>query len=117
MPFTIDTEALKDVPGKPAIVSMDPMKPPVKPIPHMDYPRVVYKHPKEPFKVVIHRNALHEVVQEERVPSEHLSRVVASKEEFDRALQEGWVADPYIPKAAPDPNKHLYDAPAERKAK
>lgn len=110
MPFAVDDEAMTDRPGKAAIVSMDPAKPPVKQIPHAEYPRVVYRHPKEPFKVIVHRNTQHEIVEEERVPSEHLSKVVNDAKELAVALKDGWVKEPYIPQAPPDPNANLYAA-------
>ena len=110
MPFTVDVEAMTDRPGKPAIVSMDPAKPPVKQIPHMEYPRVVYLHPKEPYKIIIHRNTQHEIVEEERIPSEHLTRVVNDAKELAQALKDGWVKEPYISQPPPDPNAHLYDS-------
>ena len=108
MPFTVDEDALKDKPGKPAIISMDPAKPPVKPIPFSEYPRVVYKHPTEPYRVVIHRNTQHEIVEEEHIPSEHLCRMVNDAKELSAALKEGWVKEPYIAPALPDPNANLY---------
>lgn len=109
MPFAVDEEALKSVPGKPAIISMDPAKPPVKPIPFNDFPRVMYKHPKEAYKIVEHRNTAHEVVHTERIPSEHLTKLVNDKKELATALEDGWVKEPYIASAAPDPNANLYE--------
>ena len=108
MPFTVDVEAMTDKPGKPSIVSMDPAKPPVKQIPHMAFPKVVYMHPKEPFRVVIHRNTQHEIVHEEHIPSENLTRAVSDEKELAKALKEGWVKEPYVTPAEPDPNAHLY---------
>ena len=35
----------------------------------------------------------------------------------DRALAEGWVKDPYVPKAAPSPDAHLYESAPEAKGK
>ena len=108
MAFTVDIDAMTSTPGKPGIVSMDPAKPPVKAIPFMEYPRCIYKHPKEPYKIIIHRNAKHEVVDEERVPSEHLTRVVADKKELAEALKDGWALDAYVPAGPVDPNANLY---------
>ncbi|HWH56110.1 MAG TPA: hypothetical protein VN682_00695 [Terriglobales bacterium] len=109
MPYTVDVEKMSDRPGKPAIPSMDPAKPPVKAIPFMEFPKVVYMHPKEAYRVVIHRNAQHEIVEQEHIPSEHLTRVVADAKELTAALKEGWVKQPYIAQPPPDPNAHLYD--------
>lgn len=107
-PFAID-EAKMQQGSAEQILSLDPAKPPVKSIPHMEFPRVVYKHPREPFLTIEHRNAKHELVELETVPAEHLTRVVADKAELDRALDEGWVKEPYLAKAPPDPNAHVYD--------
>ena len=110
MPFTIDEAKMKgtDEQQRGKIISMDPAKPPVKPIPFMEFPKVVYRHPREPFKVIVHRNANFEVVGEERVPSEHLTRRVDDAKELSAALKDGWVKEPYIAPPLPDPNAELY---------
>jgi hypothetical protein len=95
--------------GTAPLVVLDPAKPPLKSIPHAEYPRVVYKHPREPFRAVEHRNTRHEVVDEEIVPNEHLAKAVADEKELRAALAEGWVKEPYIPKPVPDTTAHIYD--------
>jgi hypothetical protein len=87
---------------------------PVKVIPHSDYPRIVYKHPNQPFRKVEHRNLQHEVVEVETVPTEHLTLQVENQEAFEKALADGWVKEPYIPKAPPNPVAELYTAPRKR---
>ena len=78
---------------------------------------MVYKHPKEKFRTILHRNTRHEVVEEEIVPNEHLTRVVADKEELERAQKEGWVLKPFIASAPPDPTANIYDSkPAPKSA-
>lgn len=115
MPFTIDTERMKA--GNPfmrdgqevkPLLELRNNEPPVIPIPHMEYPRVVYLHPNEPFRTIEHRNDKFEVVGTERVPTEHLSKTVADKKELEAAMDEGWVTEPYIHKAPPNPNANLY---------
>jgi hypothetical protein len=108
MPFAVDDEAMKGAPGKNPIISMDPAKPPVRQIPHMEWPRVIYLHPKEAFKVVVHRNTRHEIVEEEHIPSEHLSKLVHNPKELADAIKDGWVKEPYIAPPLPDPNANLY---------
>lgn len=90
---------------------------PTKSIPHMEYPLIVYKHPKEPFKKVLHRNAQHEVVHEEIVPTEHLTKTVNDENELKAALSQGWGRKPYIPQAPPDPDAHLYEDVTEESEK
>jgi hypothetical protein len=111
-PFTIDEAKMqgKPEPGQDSevLVSLDPHKPPVKAIPHMDFPRVVYKHPREPFKTIEHRNARHELVEEEVIPTEHLTMRVDDKRALEKALKEGWVMEPYIQETPPDKNADLY---------
>jgi hypothetical protein len=115
MPFKVDEERMKTtlpvmrngVEVQP-LLQMDPLKPPVISIPHMEYPRVVYMHPNEPFRTVEHKNANFEVVGTEIVQTEHLSKKVENEDELKAALKEGWVKEPYIPKAPPDPNANLY---------
>lgn len=109
MPFAIDEEKFKDR------LSLDMSQPhnpatgiPVKQIPILEYPRLVYKHPSEPFKTVLHRNAKHEIVHEEIVPTEHIYKRIENQKELAIALKEGWVEKPYIAPPLPDADAHLY---------
>lgn len=81
---------------------------PVIQIPHMEFPRVVYLHPKEPWRKIEHRNKLHEIVDVETVPAEHLTRSVADAKELAAAIKDGWLKDPYVTPPMPDPNANLY---------
>jgi hypothetical protein len=111
MPQAIDEDRFRQKPGQDGegvLVSMDLHKPPVKNIPHAEFPRVVYKHPKEPFSTIEHRNAKHEVVHEEVVPNEHLTLVVNDKSGLKEALENGWVKEPYIPQAPPSKKASIY---------
>ena len=115
MPTTIDEERFSSQ------ETLDLSKPqgtaqglPVKQIAHQEYPRCVYRHPVEPYREVLHRNVNHEVVERELVATEHLVHVCQHKDEFKRKLSEGWVAEPYIPQAPPDPTESLYRSPAKQ---
>ena len=104
MPFAIDDEAIK------AKQSLDINSPPLKSIPFQEYPRLVYKHPKRPFRQVERKDAAGNTVEVTYVPSEHKYRSVANEAEFKQALAEGWRTDPYVPKGGvPDPLDELYD--------
>lgn len=81
---------------------------PVKQIPHYEFPRVVYLHPIKPFWVEEHRNSNFEVVGTEKHPTEHETKLVNSQEELESALADGWVKEPYIPKAPEDPKAKIY---------
>ena len=110
MPFTIDEERMRKQAS--FDVSAAPNSPtgiPIKQIPHQEFPRVIYKHPTQPFRKIEHRNTQHEVVDVETVPAEHLTKVVNDEKELKRAIAEGWVLKSYIPQAAPDPNAELYE--------
>jgi len=96
------------------ILSLDPAKPPTKFIPHAEFPRAVYKHPLKPFLTIEHRNTRHELVDEEIVPAEHLSRVVADEAEMEEALADGWRKEPFIPKAPENKNANIYDEKRKR---
>lgn len=116
MPQTIDDERFKkqmtfDVSAPQGSATGIPMKQ----IPHLEFPRVVYKHPLEPFRIIVHRNNKFEVVGEEAVPTEHISLVVADKDALKKALAEGYDLKPYIPQAPPDPDEHLYSKQGEEK--
>lgn len=109
MPQTVDFEKMKtqmtfDV----SAPTNSPTGIPMKQIPVIEFPRVVYKHPTEPFRTVIHRNAKHEVVQEEIVPSEHLTMTVLDADALKAATKAGWVTKPYLPQTPPDPDANLY---------
>jgi len=96
---------------------------PVKQIPHFEFPLVLYKHPARPTRTIIHRNAEHEVVETEEVPTEHLTKVVgceahiktggpkecvACRKSLDAAVADGWVTQPYIAPALPKGDEDLY---------
>ncbi len=113
MPLTIDEERF----GK--LETLDLTQPqnsphgiPVKQIPHLEFPLCVYKHPAEPFFVRLHRNAQHEVVDREMVAAEHKIHICQNKKELDRMLAQGYVREPYIPQAPPDPTEALYSTGA-----
>lgn len=74
---------------------------PVRQIPHLEFPRVIYLHPNEPFQEIQHRNDKYELVGTEVLPTEHLTKLVNNKAELSAALDEGWLKEPYIPKTAP----------------
>ena len=129
MPQTVDEQRLQGkafvrngVEVRP-LLEMKNNEPPTVPIPHYEFPRVLYKHPNEPFMEVEHRNDKFELVGTEMVPTEHLTKVVACREHevtgvarcseceaaLKTALAQGWVKDPYLPKPMPDPKAHLYE--------
>ncbi len=88
---------------------------PVKQIPHMEFPRVVYMHPNEPLQEIEHRNDKFELVGTEVVPTEHLTKIVHNETELKAAVEEGWVKHPYIPAPAPK-SPGLYGPKAKAKA-
>jgi hypothetical protein len=81
---------------------------PVKRIGYHEFPRVLYMHPNEPFETVEHRNDKFEVVSTDTIPTEHLVKTVHNEAELKAALEDGWVKEPYVPKAAPTRNAGLY---------
>lgn len=125
MPFEINEEAFRKATeinlGNPQEVVVDPLPAnwsgtklrglPVRQIPFLEFPRVVYMHPNEPFRTVEHRNADQELVHREQVATEHLSKTVATEEELKAALEEGWVKEPYIPTPPPKKDVGLYGKP------
>lgn len=111
--FTIDNERMMTQ------TTLDMSKPanspqglPVTQIALAEFPRVVYKHPAQPWKKVEHRNAQREVVQVETVATEALACTVRNKDEMAQKLKEGWVTEPYVQRAPPDPDAALYEPPA-----
>jgi hypothetical protein len=89
---------------------------PVREIPFFPFPRVVYLHPNEPIRTVVHRNSRHEVVHEEEIPLEHLTRVIGCEAHIknggpkdcpdcnrllESVIGDGWLKEPYIPEPPP----------------
>lgn len=104
----MNTDPMKMRPGVTPLMSLDMAKPPTKEIDYFEFPRVVYKHPKEPHMKVEHRNNMHEVVRTELVPTEHITRLVQDKHELKKAQEDGWVKESYVPQAPPSSNEALY---------
>lgn len=109
MPTTIDEEKFAKQ------ETLDMTKPqgtahglPVIQIPHQEYPRCVYKHPREPFYVEEHRNVNHEVVHREVKSAAHRVHICNTKAEHEQKLAEGWQNEPYLQQAPPDPMDALY---------
>ena len=136
MPFTIDLAACKKQ------MFYDPSKPqekvpevlpenwmgtgsrglPVREIPMWAFPCVLYMWPNRPTTTVVHRNAQHEIVHEEEVPTEHLTKAVSCaahkdggpkdcsncNKALDAALAAGWRKEAYIPETPAKPDDDLY---------
>lgn len=62
---------------------LDIAKPPMKTVPHQEFPKMVYKHPKDKAQ-------------------EHKTRIVADAAELAAALKAGWLQKPHIPAAPPE---------------
>lgn len=80
MPMAIDEEAL----NSPNLKVLDIHHPPMKAIPHEEFPRAVYLHPVDKTK-------------------EHRAKLVVGKRELEAALKQGYKLNPHVPEAAPDP--------------
>lgn len=134
-PFAIDVAkfrpATAENPNEQLLMSLDPAKPPTVPIPHYEFPLVVYKHPREPFRKVEHRNNMHELVDVEMIQNEHLTKIIACvrhmekpvekgvcaacKDTLEAALEDGWVLNPYVPQSRKDPLANVYESTAKTK--
>jgi hypothetical protein len=136
MGFAIDEKAAKKMMNwnvsRPQEVAPDPLPEgwmgtvggglPVKQIPHYHFPCVVYLWPNQATRTVIHRNDRHEVVHEEEIPLEHLTKVICCEahksggpkecpdcnKALEAALDEGWVTKPFIPPAPAKTDADLY---------
>ncbi len=135
MPFTIDEEAAKKqmslhimrgqetVPRQPDGTLREGWSGttsgglPVRQIPHLEFPRVVYMHPNEPLEEIEHRNDKYELLGTEVVPTEHLTKIVHNETELKAALSDGWVKEPYIPAPPPPKSAGLYGPKKKHAAK
>lgn len=79
MPYAVDDEIL----DSPSTKVLDINKPPLKAIPHQEFPRMVYLHPKDKQK-------------------EHRTLIVPDKKELESAMKRGYRLQPHIPVAPPD---------------
>lgn len=77
MPFAIDQEKL----DSPDTKMLDVGKPPLKPIPHAAYPKMLFLHPKDKAK-------------------QHLTKIVQNDQERDAAISDGWRMTPHIPQVS-----------------
>jgi hypothetical protein len=88
---------------------------PVKEIPHLEFPRVVYLHPNRPFRELEHRDTNHRLVDTELVPTEHVTKIVNTEAELKAALADGWQTKAYIPSAPEKTDADLYGTPSKKK--
>jgi hypothetical protein len=136
MGFAVDEKALRRQmtwnAGRVQEISPDPLPEgwigtaggglPVRKIPDWAFPRVLYLWPNMPTRTVIHRNANHEIVHEEEIPTEHLTRIIVCDAHknggpkecadcnklLEAALAEGWTTKQYIPEPPAKPDDGLY---------
>lgn len=74
--FVLDQEKL----DSPDMKMLDIGNPPKKYVPHEEYPKMLFLHPKDKAK-------------------EHLTKIVQNAAERDAAMAEGWRQNPHIPSA------------------
>jgi hypothetical protein len=79
MPYALDEEAL----NSPDMSVLDIGKPPTKQIPTIEFPKMVYLHPKDKLR-------------------EHRTKIVQDRDEQEASAKLGWRTDPHIPQVAPD---------------
>lgn len=96
MPFEVDEEAMRSA------LSVNYANPPMRSIPHLDFPAMVFKHPKTPFRSEVENG------KSVKVANEALTRVVKDQEELDAALAEGWTQKIYVAPVVPNPNDKIY---------
>ena len=72
--FVIDQEKL----DSPDMKMLDIGNPPKKQVPHLEYPKMLYLHPKDKAK-------------------QHQEKIVHNAAERDEAMAEGWRQTPHIP--------------------
>lgn len=75
MPFEVNQEELES----PSMKILDISKPPMKSIPHREFPKMVYLHPKDKAK-------------------QHKTQIVLSPEQFETAERQGYKTTPHIPR-------------------
>jgi len=94
MPHQIDQEAL----DSPSMKVLDINKPPTKNMPHLEFPKMVYLHPRDKTK-------------------EHRTKIVESPDEQEDAASQGWKLNPHIPVAPLEDLSQDFEAEAPSEAK
>jgi hypothetical protein len=89
MPYEIDSEKL----NSPDLKILDINHPPTRMMPHREYPRMVYLHPRDKTK-------------------EHRTKTVADSPELEAALAQGYKKEPHIPVAAVEDLSKDFEAEA-----
>lgn len=89
------------VPGKVIPARTVPGTIPVRDIPHMEFPKIVYKHPTKAYKRMYLPVDGHGNKDWQWVPQEATTRKVANEEEFKAALKQGFQAKNYVMPAEP----------------
>jgi hypothetical protein len=74
---------------------------PLRDIPHMEFPRVIYLHPKRPYKRMYLPVDGHGNKEWVWIANEPTSKKVANDEELKKALKQGFELKPYIIPEAP----------------
>lgn len=81
------------------------------------FPTIVYRHPKNHYKVVKHKD-MHGNFNEETVANEHLTKTVNSEDELKDAFKSGWRKDPFVaPPLKVEDSEEYESAPAPQEAK
>jgi hypothetical protein len=129
-PQEIDTEALKAMtevrlpqaklrPGNTTLGQSvgpsgkaDPGTIPHRDIPHQEFPRIVYLHPKKPFRKMFLPYDGHGNKEWKWVANQARELVVASEEELKKALTAGYQKKHYVVPPVPleDPEEEAVDA-------
>ncbi len=102
MPFEIDTEAMDK------LKVLDRSHPPLRAIPHLEFPKCIYLWPKKPFRTVKVKNDRGEIVEQYQEATQAKSKTVFTKAEMDKELKVGWRKEPYMAAVVPDPDE-IYD--------
>lgn len=84
MPFQIDEEKMG------GLKMMDIANPPVKQIPHAEFPKCVYLHPKDKTR-------------------EHKVKIVQDASELEAAKKQGYRVKPHVPEAPPAPDANDFE--------
>lgn len=97
--------------------TLDMNKPPMTTKEFQKFPTMVYRHPKNHYKTVKHKD-MHGNVTEEQVPVEHLTKQVRDEDELKDSLKSGWRKDPFVaPPLKVEDSEEYESAPAPQEAK
>jgi hypothetical protein len=90
-----DPGSPENIAHKSPLLKMDATRPPTIEIGYLEFPRMIYKWPKQKFSLSRRKNELGEI-ERFQIANEAQSKTVSNQAEFDAAVKAGWKKEHYV---------------------